>query len=406
MNAQTKLIVLSLLALYLGLLFGEIRTFRADQGLAFFALLGAVFSRLGIPLQFGRLTMGFVAHIAAALALPPATAGAVGALGYLGTGGFNPWKEAFNRAQLGLAAFLASTANQVAGPLAGGAVYFLTNLGALTLLGVALGKPPAVLWSENFRAFLPSYLGLFPVSLTVSALYRHPLVTPWGGADALIALFPVVYVYFLWVHQVRLVNAVRNIVEASVRYLEAKDPYTAYHSERVAAIARDIALEMGLPPDQVRTVELGARLHDIGKVKVPDPVLKKERGLSKEEWDTIAKHPLYGVELLRPLESFLGEVFPVVLYHHERWDGRGYPEGKAGYEIPLTARIVAVADAYEAMTSDRPYRRAKSPEEALKEIQDFAGTQFDPRVVEAFIRVWEKNPVWKKKNEYLKTTLA
>lgn len=407
MSTRVRLTVLGFSTLYATLLWVAGKDgLRVDQGLLFFTLLGLALSKMSVPLQFGRLTMGFVGHIAAALTLPPTSAGLVGALGYLPNGTFHLWREAFNRAQLGLAALLASLTAQNAGALAGAAVYFLTNLGALTLLGVALGKPPATLWNENFRAFLPSYLGLFPVSLTVSALYRHPLVTPWGGADALIALFPVVYVYFLWVHQVRLMEAVRDIVETSVRYLEAKDPYTAYHSERVAAIARDIALEMGLPPDRVRVVELGSRLHDIGKAKIPDIVLKKENRLSREEWETIVQHPKYGVELLKPLESLLGEIFPIVLYHHERWDGRGYPEGKAGYEIPLTARIVAVADAYEAMTSDRPYRRAKLPEEALKEIQDLAGTQFDPRVVEAFTRAWQRNPAWKTKSEYLKTTLA
>jgi HD-GYP domain-containing protein (c-di-GMP phosphodiesterase class II) len=194
-------------------------------------------------------------------------------------------------------------------------------------------------------------------------------------------------------------------VETLVRCLEAKDSYTAFHSDRVAAIARDIALKMGLPPDQVSAAQTGAKLHDIGKLKIPEAILRKDEGLSREEWLNITKHPEYGVRLLKPLEPFLGEVFPIVLHHHERWDGRGYPHKKAGYEIPLLARIVAVADAYEAMTSDRPYRRAKRPEEALREIQDLAGIQFDPRVVEAFTQAWRKNPPWRNKTEYVKTTI-
>jgi HD-GYP domain-containing protein (c-di-GMP phosphodiesterase class II) len=188
---------------------------------------------------------------------------------------------------------------------------------------------------------------------------------------------------------------VSKVVETLTRCLEAKDPYTAFHSDRVAAIARDIALEMGLSSD-----------HDIGKLKVPETLLRKEGRLSQEEWLNITKHPEYGVRLLKPLEPFLGEVFPIVLHHHERWDGRGYPHKKAGYEIPLLARIVAVADAYEAMTSDRPYRRAKRPEEALREIQDLAGIQFDPRVVEAFTQAWRKNPPWQSRSEYVKSTIS
>jgi len=375
------------------------------EAVLFFTLLGLLFSRLEVPLRFGRLTMSFVAHLAASLALPPGQAALVGALGYLGPRPVDPWKETFNRAQLGLSALLASLGNYLLNPLAGGLAYFLVNLGAITLLGTSLGRTPKTLWVDNFRNFLPSYLGLFPVSVLMAALYRNPIVFPWGAADALLAAFSVVYVYVLWRYQIRLAEAINNIVEASVRYLEAKDSYTAFHSDRVAAIARDIALEMGLSPDQVRTVQTGAKLHDIGKLKVPEAILRKEGGLSQEEWLSIAKHPEYGVALLRPLEPFLGEVFPIVLHHHERWDGRGYPHKKAGYEIPLLARIVALADAYEAMTSDRPYRRAKRPEEALREIQDLAGVQFDPRVVEAFTRAWRKNPPWRDKTEYVKNTI-
>jgi hypothetical protein len=375
------------------------------EAVLFFTLLGILFSRLEVSLRFGRLTMSFVAHLAASLALPPGQAALVGALGYLGPRPVDPWKETFNRTQLGLSALSASLGSHLLNPLVGGLAYFLVNLGTITLIGTLLGRTPKALWVESFRSFLPSYLGLFPVSVLMAALYQNPLVFPWSAADTLLAAFPVIYVYILWRYQIQLAGAINNIVEASVRYLEAKDPYTAFHSDRVAAIARDIALEMGLPPDQVSTVQTGAKLHDIGKLKVPETLLRKEGRLSQEEWLNITKHPEYGVVLLKPLEPFLGEVFPIVLHHHERWDGRGYPHKKAGYEIPLFARIVAVADAYEAMTSDRPYRRAKRPEEALQEIQDLAGIQFDPRVVEAFTRAWRKNPPWRDKSEYVRNTI-
>lgn len=402
---KVRLLILGLVFTYAVLTALAFRFFpeKPWEEALFFVLLGALFSRLGIPLRFGRLTMGFVAHLAASLTLPPGQAALVGAMGYLGP--WDPWKEAFNRSQLGLGALVASLVAHEFNLVAGGMAYFLVNLGALMLLGAFLGKSPQRLWSENFRGFLPSYLGLFPVSVLMSALFQNPLVFPWGALDTLLAAFPVIYVYLLWRYQVHLTEALNNIVETSVRYLEAKDPYTAYHSDRVAAIARDIALQMGLPPDQVHLVETGARLHDIGKLKVPENILKKEGGLSKEEWNDIAKHPEYGFQLLKPLEPLLGEVFPVILHHHERWDGQGYPKRLSGYEIPLLARIVAVADAYEAMTSDRPYRRAKNPEEALREIQDLAGIQFDPRVVEAFTSAWKANPPWRDKREFIKNTV-
>lgn len=219
----------------------------------------------------------------------------------------------------------------------------------------------------------------------------------------MLMVLPVVYAWRMWLYQVRLTEAVDAMVLGMVRALEARDPYTAFHSERVAAIATDVGREMGLEERELELLERGARLHDIGKVGVPDRILRKEQTLSEEEWAWMRRHPELGEMLLRPLVHYLGNVIPVVLYHRERFDGRGYPQGLSGNEIPLLARIVAVADAYEAMTSDRPYRRAKKPEKAMRELLDLAGWQFDPRVVEAFARAWARNPDWRERKRYLVT---
>lgn len=168
--------------------------------------------------------------------------------------------------------------------------------------------------------------------------------------------------------------------------LAAKDPSTHAHSERCAEYAGLLAKEMGLPVQQQAAVRIGALLHDIGKLAVPDDILLKPGPLNKAEWAAIRQHPLAGHHLLSQLPS-LAEALPAVLHHHEHFDGSGYPEGLTGEDIPLVARILLVADAYDAMTSNRPYRQAMSSEAAIEELKRNAGAQFDPQVVEAFLRV-------------------
>ena len=167
--------------------------------------------------------------------------------------------------------------------------------------------------------------------------------------------------------------------------IDAKDPYTSMHSDEVAEVSHTLALSMGLPPREADIIHVAGHLHDIGKIGVPDAVLKKNGPLTASEWKAIRKHPKAGADILRPVSALksLG-VVEMVLYHHERYDGTGYPEGLRGPKIPLGARIIAVADSLSAMLQDRPYRSAKDFEGARQEIIRCTGTQFDPRVVRAF----------------------
>ena len=167
--------------------------------------------------------------------------------------------------------------------------------------------------------------------------------------------------------------------------IEAKDPYTHGHSQRVQAWATVVAQELGLSGTRLQTLSQAAELHDIGKLAIPDEILKAPRKLSREEWTIIQEHPRRGVELIRHL-AFLKPAYGAILYHHERLDGKGYPEGLSGDRIPLEARILAVIDSYDAMTSARAYRRALSHEEAVAELHRGTGTQFDPECVDAFLR--------------------
>ena len=172
--------------------------------------------------------------------------------------------------------------------------------------------------------------------------------------------------------------------------IEARDPYTRGHSSRVTELAEALARRLGWGEERIASLRLGGPLHDIGKLAVSDDVLRKEGRLDADELAEIREHPKNGARLLLRVAA-LRAAIPYVLYHHERWDGTGYPSGKAGEEIPLEARILAVADAFDAMTSDRPYRRALTLEQALAEVDRCAGTQFDPRVAEVFLGLFAES---------------
>jgi len=172
-------------------------------------------------------------------------------------------------------------------------------------------------------------------------------------------------------------------VRALSNAVEARDAYTGKHAERVAAYGIEIAQALGLPLADAPEIEFGFLLHDIGKVAIPDAILYKPGALTDEERALMARHPVIGAAIVSGID-FLGEAARVVRSHHERWDGRGYPDGLAGEEIPLAARVFAVADVLDALTTDRPYRPASPLGRARTMIVAESGKQFDPRVVEAF----------------------
>ncbi len=171
------------------------------------------------------------------------------------------------------------------------------------------------------------------------------------------------------------------------RAIEARDPYTRGHSARVTALAEAIARRLGWGEERIACLRVGGPLHDIGKLAVSDEVLRKEGRLDAHELAQIREHPKIGAKILLRIAALRGAI-PYVLYHHERWDGNGYPSGRAGDEIPVEARVLAVADAFDAMTSDRPYRRALTRDEALAEVERCAGTQFDPEIARVFLEVF------------------
>ncbi len=181
-------------------------------------------------------------------------------------------------------------------------------------------------------------------------------------------------------------HAYRTTLHALAAALETRDAETHGHSERVVAYSLRLGRELGLSDGEMRVLEFGSLLHDIGKIGVPDVILRKPGKLTDEEWVRMREHPALGAQILRGV-SFLTQAVHVVAQHHEQWDGTGYPAGLRGEEIHFHARIFAVADAFDAMTSDRVYRVGRPYEVAVAELSDFVGRQFDPQVVAAFHRI-------------------
>jgi len=196
------------------------------------------------------------------------------------------------------------------------------------------------------------------------------------------------------IENIQLYNDMKNMylgtIQTLAQAIEAKDPYTRGHTDRVAKFAVKIALRMDLPPKLVRNIEYAALIHDIGKIGIKDSVLTKPSKLSESEYESVKKHTKIGEQILAPVE-FLTNVAPLVLYHHEHFNGEGYMEGLKGEEISLGARILNVADSFEAMTSERPYSKGRSLESAMQELKDKSGIQFDPRVVEVFLEILEED---------------
>ena len=221
-----------------------------------------------------------------------------------------------------------------------------------------------------------------PLALGVAVLYERA-----GWSSLVIAILPLLFVRRSYQTSLQLIRANQDLLKALVKAIETRDPYTSGHSLRVSALARRIAVALGLPGRQVNAIASAALLHDIGKIDaVYVDILRKPESLSPEERQVIESHVTKGVELLTSLSSFSAEVISAVRHHHEREDGKGYPDRLRGEEIPLGAKIIKVCDAIDAMLSDRPYRSALSLEQVREQLLTYAGIQFDASLVATVVK--------------------
>lgn len=261
------------------------------------------------------------------------------------------------------------------------AVYITLNTVLVsTVISLSEGRRPLRYPTRGLKLDIMNFTLLAPVCLLVVILYTaEPL--------AIIILFlPMALAHFSLDNYITLWTETRTTLEVLADIVDKRDPYTSKHSHVVADYCREIAEKIPLRPDDVETLVSAAKVHDLGKISVPDSILLKKGSLTPEERDVIIKHPFVGYDILNKLR-FYKVGARLVLYHHERYDGEGYPAGLKGESIPVGARILTVADCYHTMTSDRPYRKAMSSEEAINELIRCAGTQFDPEIVEVFVKI-------------------
>ncbi len=186
----------------------------------------------------------------------------------------------------------------------------------------------------------------------------------------------------------KLLQSQKSIVIILAKAIEKRDYYTAGHTDRVTEYAIKTGEQLNWPKERLAVLELAGHLHDVGKIGVPDAVLNKPGKLTAEEFEMMKAHPEIGEQIIRG-NDFLESLLPYILYHHERYDGKGYPKGLAGEAIPIEGRLLAVSDAFDAMTSSRPYRKGMDPEAAIGEIKRCSGTQFDPKIAEVFLEAWD-----------------
>ncbi|MCD6518860.1 MAG: HD-GYP domain-containing protein [Anaerolineae bacterium] len=262
--------------------------------------------------------------------------------------------------------------------------YVAVNVGLVTIVvSLITGETYWHVWKTNFRDSAWNNLTIIPLGAVIAQLWMYQ---PWS-VFALVLPMIVVRKSFQYIGEMR-----RQTRQALIRMADAidqRDPNTYQHSQRVEAFAAAIAREMGLPVEDVEVIRLAARLHDLGKIGMSNTLLFKPGRFTEEERREFQRHPVIGAELVRSFRLFR-EGYDLILHHHERYDGKGYPDGLAGEDIPLGSRILAVADSFDAMTSQRVYREPFTLEQAIQELRNNRGTQFDPDVVDAFIRVLER----------------
>lgn len=268
------------------------------------------------------------------------------------------------------------------------AVYFLVNATAVnSVVVLSSGRAFREVWNMNTRGVLVYDLGASVMAVMVAWLYaRFDVWLGFGSLGLIVVIIPIVavrHVYGLY-HQLQ--DSGQELLQVMVKAIEARDPYTSGHSLRVSELSRAIAVELGLPARQIEQVETAALLHDVGKIHEEfAPLLRKEARLTAEETALMQTHSSRSADLVGIISKFRGYIQDSVRYHHERWDGQGYPDGLSGKAIPMAARIILISDTIDAMTTDRPYRKRLGMDVVIAELQKCKGTQFDPDIVEVTI---------------------
>jgi len=293
---------------------------------------------------------------------------AIASLIFQALGGKAPPYETFaDLLRAGLAFFVYITSNAA---IVSGAVHFSRRVDYWTHL------------KEILQTRYVQILSLGILAILIALVYT---LSPWY---VILMLSPLFIVQISLREHMKLQRQAHLAFEKIAKIVSSRDPYTGIHSEEVAELAVKLAKTLNLPEKEIARIETAARVHDLGKIAVPDAILLKPGPLTEEEWKVMKQHPVVSAEILSGLEIYK-DCVDIIRHEHEHWDGSGYPDGLKGEEIPLGSRIIAVADVWHALLSDRPYRKAYTKEEARKIMQEMAGKTLDPKLVEVFLKIVE-----------------
>ncbi|GAA0947846.1 HD-GYP domain-containing protein [Actinocorallia libanotica] len=355
-----------------------------------------------LNLERARVSLSFSACLASVVLLGPEGAALVGACALAAFQRIALVKRIYNAAQFALCGYIAGTVHELLRPVGPhvpwqlaadlkllpflGALFAYVACNLVMVGGILLLSRQATARAlvGEIRLLAPGLLGYGSFGLLIAEVYLA--VDLFAPVLVLLPLFTARWAFAQTRAQQRAHEAT---LAALCQAVETKDYYTRGHSERVSRGAVMIAEEIGMSPARLEAIRFAGMLHDVGKLGVPTKVLQKDGPLSETEFAAIQLHPMRGLEILKDI-GFLDEALTGIMHHHEKLNGRGYPMGLAGDEIPEFARIIGVADAFDAMTSTRSYRPARSVAEGVAELRRCSGTDFDPQMVEAFLRALEK----------------
>ena len=362
----------------------------------------AEFVPVDLPMA-GSITIGFPIDFVIILVYGPVLAMLISAISAIISEALEKktswYKIIFNASQYALSVGVAGLTYQYVGGVVGFQNFFKFALPAalcalsycvvnstLVTMVISLSQETRIttVWRLNIKEMIPSYLAEAPIGFIMAIVYVDV-----GIIGILLFFLPLLLARRSFELYTKMRKVYLDTIRALAAAIDAKDPNTKGHSERVAKMSLTLAQELNLSGREIENIEYTALLHDIGKIGIADNILGKVSSLTNKEFDKIKEHTVMGAKIIEPVD-FLKNSYKSIYHHHEKYNGKGYPDGLKSEDIPILARIIAVADAYDAMGSDRPYRKKLNKDKILKELKDQSGKQFDPEVVKVLISVLDR----------------
>jgi putative nucleotidyltransferase with HDIG domain len=406
LKLRLYILIITILAIVLFIYLIPLLSFPPNMWLIFIFFLAisvfVEFVPVDLPLE-GRVTIGFPIDFVVILIYGPAWALLIAFLGEIIADTINRktvwYKILFNASQYALSAGIAGVVYQELGGVVGTpnitnyiipaiicafTYYFINSNLFMVVIHLAEGISARSIWKTQLKGIIATYIALAPIGFIMAMVYVS--VGIWG---IILFFFPLILARRSFELYTKMRKVYLDTIRALAAAIDAKDPYTKGHSERVAKMSVTLAQELNLSDRDIENIEYTALLHDIGKIGIADSILGKKDSLTIQEYDKIKEHTIMGANIIEPVD-FLKNSYWAIYHHHEKYNGKGYPDGLKSEDIPILARIIAAADAYDAMNSDRPYRKKLNKNKILQELKDQSGKQFDPEVVKALISLLDR----------------